>query len=356
MSSNVIDIFGSNELTAPETEERDHHEGVVDSVIGGIQQLSQIGDASLKVLRDKRLYRSTHATFEEYCQERFGFKGNYAHKRVAFAEVLDALCTRVHKLPATEGQARSLSKLPTSDLQAEAWENAQTATGKDQPSASAVSQSVEELLAKIAETEARANQAEMALDEAKQDRDSAWEREKKADAKARERYDELIKASAEKKALKDEFERKLQAQQQAVKDAESVHREHLDEMRVRIAEEERNRPRTDEEVAKHRAEIKKLKDEEATIQIAINESTKERQKLEAELLDARKAIALRDKVLSDFGQAAIRFRDDCIRMTGVAEALRSIPITDELYSQIETVRALAREVLQAMEDATSVSV
>jgi chromosome segregation ATPase len=196
----------------------------------------------------------------------------------------------------------------------------------------------------------------MALDEAKQDRDSAWEREKKADAKARERYDELIKASAEKKALKDEFERKLQAQQQAAKDAESVHREHLDEMRVRIAEEERNRPRTDEEVAKHRAEIKKLKDEEATIQIAINESTKERQKLEAELLDARKATALRDKVLSDFGQAAIRFRDDCIRMTGVAEALRSIPITDELYSQIETVRTLAREVLQAMEDATSVSV
>ena len=194
------------------------------------------------------------------------------------------------------------------------------------------------------------------LDLLTSERDKLAEREAEERRKKDQYARDLMDADKARKALEKDYSAKLQAQQQAAKDAESVHREHLDEMRVRIAEEERNRPRTDEEVAKHRAEIKKLKDEEATIQIAINESTKERQKLEAELLDARKATALRDKVLSDFGQAAIRFRDDCIRMTGVAEALRSIPITDELYSQIETVRTLAREVLQAMEDATSVSV
>jgi hypothetical protein len=42
----------------------------------------------LKVLRDKRLYRSTHKTFEDYCQERFGIGRNYVNRRVVFAGIL----------------------------------------------------------------------------------------------------------------------------------------------------------------------------------------------------------------------------------------------------------------------------
>ena len=56
--------------------------------VGRISQLAQIGDASLKVLRDKRLYRSTHKTFEDYCQERFGIGRNYVNRRVVFAGIL----------------------------------------------------------------------------------------------------------------------------------------------------------------------------------------------------------------------------------------------------------------------------
>ena len=35
---------------------------------------------ALAQLRDRRLYRSTHRTFEEYCRDRFG----YTHRRVNY--------------------------------------------------------------------------------------------------------------------------------------------------------------------------------------------------------------------------------------------------------------------------------
>lgn len=63
--------------------------------------------AVLELLSDKRLYRATHATFEDYCRERLGIARNYANKRLVFDSVLEELGTRVpNSLPATERQAR----------------------------------------------------------------------------------------------------------------------------------------------------------------------------------------------------------------------------------------------------------
>ncbi|PQJ94714.1 hypothetical protein CXB77_18825 [Chromatium okenii] len=89
------------------------------------------------MIRDKRLYRDTKGkTFEDYCQERFGITRVHAHRRIAFAGILDDLLPIGNKnLPARESQARPLTALPTPELQAEAWSNAQSAAGKDQPSA-----------------------------------------------------------------------------------------------------------------------------------------------------------------------------------------------------------------------------
>ena len=69
------------------------------------------------------LYRTTHSTFEDYCQERFGISRQYANKRIVFASMLDVLETRVSIPPATEGQARPLAKLETPEQQAQAWTN-----------------------------------------------------------------------------------------------------------------------------------------------------------------------------------------------------------------------------------------
>lgn len=145
-----LTLLAPDELTISETEELAHHESVVDSVIGGINQLSIIGDASLKVIRDKRLYRAQCKTFEDYCQERFGIGRNYVNRRLVFAGIIENLVPRGTKtLPATERQARPLTALPTPELQAEAWSNAQSAAGKDQPSAKEVDAQVKALQARF---------------------------------------------------------------------------------------------------------------------------------------------------------------------------------------------------------------
>lgn len=147
---NDIELFAENELTVNESEERAFHEKVVDDVKDGIEKLAGIGDASLKVLRDKRLYRATHKTFEDYCQERFGIVRTTANRGIAFAGVLENLMPQGIKiLPDTEKQARSLTKLPTPELQAQAWTQAQTDSGKEQPSNREVTEAVAKVQAEL---------------------------------------------------------------------------------------------------------------------------------------------------------------------------------------------------------------
>ncbi len=46
---------------------------------------------ALRELRDRRLYRSTHKTFEEYCSDRFGFKRRHPYQLIDAANVVDNL-------------------------------------------------------------------------------------------------------------------------------------------------------------------------------------------------------------------------------------------------------------------------
>ena len=70
----------------------------------------------------KNLHSTTHSTFEDYCQERFGIGRNYVNRRVVFAGILENLVPRGTIPPATEGQARPLAKLETPEQQAQAAE------------------------------------------------------------------------------------------------------------------------------------------------------------------------------------------------------------------------------------------
>lgn len=148
---NDIELFAENELTVAESDERAFHEKVVDDVKAGIENLAGIGDSSLKVLRDKRLYRSTHKTFEEYCQGRFGIVRTTANRGIAFAGVLENLMpSGIKNIPATEYQARPLTNLKTPELQAQAWAQAQADSGKDQPSNREVAEAVAKVQAELA--------------------------------------------------------------------------------------------------------------------------------------------------------------------------------------------------------------
>ena len=93
----------------------------------------EAGKALLE-LRDRRLYRSTHKTFEDYCRERFGFSRRQPYHLMEAAVIFDNLvekCERnVHILPTNEWQVRPLTKLDP-DNQPEAWQQAvESANGK----------------------------------------------------------------------------------------------------------------------------------------------------------------------------------------------------------------------------------
>lgn len=110
---------------------------------------SQAG-SGLRQLRDRRLYRSTHKTFEEYCQERFGFTRYAAYYKIAANDVLENLLTfsqqnsstRNHQtLPTKETQVRPLAKLEPQE-QYEVWRQAVETAGGKVPSSRIVKDAV----------------------------------------------------------------------------------------------------------------------------------------------------------------------------------------------------------------------
>ena len=101
---------------------------------------------ALQELRDRRLYKSTHKTFEEYCRERFGFGRHAANHLIAGAGVVQNLVTIGYQnqseemgtigsqiLPTSERQVRPLVKLEP-EQQREAWSKAVEYAGGKIPS------------------------------------------------------------------------------------------------------------------------------------------------------------------------------------------------------------------------------
>jgi phage N-6-adenine-methyltransferase len=111
-------------ITVAESQRLEVLESVIDA---GMQTFVHVGNALLEI-RDSRLYRQTHGTFEDYCRERWGMQRNYANKLIAAAEVATNLGTTVPILPTAERQIRPLTTLEP-EQQREAWQRAvETAT------------------------------------------------------------------------------------------------------------------------------------------------------------------------------------------------------------------------------------
>lgn len=107
---------------------------------------------ALRELRDRRLYRSTHGTFKEYCQDRFGFTRRRSDYLIGAAEVVDNLSSKAEPkreplvliLPTSERQCRPLTKLEP-EQQREIWREAVESSKGKVPSGKVVS----DLVAKI---------------------------------------------------------------------------------------------------------------------------------------------------------------------------------------------------------------
>lgn len=91
-----------------------------DRIQRGLQTFYEVG-AALLTIRDARLYRESHATFEDYCQQRWAMKRAQAYRLIDAAEVMNNL-SPIGDMPkpATESQARPLASLPP-EAQIHAW-------------------------------------------------------------------------------------------------------------------------------------------------------------------------------------------------------------------------------------------
>jgi hypothetical protein len=144
-------------LTERETDQLTRCEAVIQE---GMETFWKVGTA-LSNIRDSRLYRRTHRTFEDYCQERWDIKKSSAYRLMGAVDVINNLASNnVHQdenspigetprsgvLPENEAQVRPLTTLPA-DQQPVAWERAQEiARESDQPiTAGVVQQAVDEI-------------------------------------------------------------------------------------------------------------------------------------------------------------------------------------------------------------------
>lgn len=81
----------------------------------------QVGTALARI-RDSRLYREKHATFEEYCLAEWEITDRFARNLRSAADVVHVLQEKQFAvLPATESQARPITKLPREEW-GPAWE------------------------------------------------------------------------------------------------------------------------------------------------------------------------------------------------------------------------------------------
>lgn len=86
-----------------------------------------VGCALLEI-RDRRLYRETHDTFEAFCRERFEIARRTAYQYIKTSTVMDNLkncaqCAQIEYLPANEAQVRPLCLLDP-EKQIKAWTEA----------------------------------------------------------------------------------------------------------------------------------------------------------------------------------------------------------------------------------------
>ncbi len=103
---------------------------------------------ALAELRDRRLYRSTHKTFEEYCKDRFGYNRSRSYQIIDAATVVDNLqkCPQfVDILPTAEGQVRPMTKLEPHEQQ-EVWLRAVEKAGGKVPTGRIVKDVVQRIM------------------------------------------------------------------------------------------------------------------------------------------------------------------------------------------------------------------
>lgn len=105
-----------------------------ETISHGLQTFIEVGTA-LAMIRDNRLYRAEHATFEAYCADRWGFTDRRAR------QLIDAAAIGTMVPVESERQARELARIPEAE-RAEVWrQTVERTDGK--PTAAAIRETYE---------------------------------------------------------------------------------------------------------------------------------------------------------------------------------------------------------------------
>lgn len=127
-------------LSVSETHRLDALEGVIER---GKAAFVEVGEALLEI-RDRRLYRESHGTFEAYCSERWGFTHTYAKHLITASRVVSAIGSQTDTTvsvptPRNESVARELAPVlrEAPEKVAETWQHAVDTYGP-QPTAAQV--------------------------------------------------------------------------------------------------------------------------------------------------------------------------------------------------------------------------
>ena len=108
----AIDMESERELTVKECKLFRQLEDTLQKEMGTFVRVGQI----LLTIREQRLYRKTHKTFEAYCKERWEFTKSHTYRLIASAQVMDVLSPMGDVLPESERQARPLTTIDLEEV------------------------------------------------------------------------------------------------------------------------------------------------------------------------------------------------------------------------------------------------
>jgi hypothetical protein len=131
--------YATDQLDVAERARLQELESIVEH---GLQTFYEVGKA-LDEIREQKLYRETHKTFEAYCQQKWGMARQTANRFIGAARVMEILEPIGSKIPTKESQIRPLAQLPP-ELQIQIWQEAVESSPNGIPTGAAVKRLVEE--------------------------------------------------------------------------------------------------------------------------------------------------------------------------------------------------------------------
>lgn len=100
--TNLISV-DKTDLSKDEFQELQKQEAIIETGVN-------IVGKALSIIRDKRLYRDSHSSFEDYCQDRWGISKRHSNRLIQAEKVIDNLGPMGPTQPLSERQARELVK------------------------------------------------------------------------------------------------------------------------------------------------------------------------------------------------------------------------------------------------------